>query len=102
MHPARRAVKAQPELAAERLGLDAGEDVLVHDAGALAGRGKDAETDADRIRAQRMQERPGEDGDDCDHHRQRHDRGHAATHAVRPARYRQPAPTSSSPAARAA
>ena len=102
MYPPRRTVEAQPELAAERVRLDGGEDVLVHDAGALAGRGQDAGAHRHRVRAQRVQERTGEQPDDRDHHRKPRDRGHPAPHAVRTARYRQPSPSSASPAARAA
>ena len=101
-HPPRRTVEAQPELAAEREGLDAGEDVLVHDAGALARSGEDAEVGGDRIGAHRMEQRSGEERDDRGQHRQPRGRNHAAPHAARTARNRQPAPSSSSPAARAA
>ena len=66
--------------------LDAGEDVLVHDAGALAGRGKDAEIDGDGIRTQRMQKRSGEEADDRGDRRQSRDRDQATSHAVRTAR----------------
>ena len=104
-YPSRRAVEAQPELAAECVRLDAGEDVLVHEAGALARSGKDAEVGRHRVRAQRMEERTSEQTDDRGHHGQPRDRGDTAPHAARPAslaRNRQPTPSNRRPAASAA
>ena len=102
-HSSRRTVETQPKLAAERARLDAGEDVLVHDPGPLVGCGKDAETDADGIRAQRVQERPGEQRDDRDDHREPATAARRpASHAARTARYRQPTASSASPSASAA
>ena len=102
VHQPRRAVQTQPELAAECVRLDAVEDVIVHDAGALARSRENAEVGGDRVGAQRVDERPREQADDGGQHRQPRDRGHAAPHAVRTARYRQPIPSSASPVASAA